>query len=73
LGCVSEWNNKKYLNYVDKIHNNISKEQLGIFLPREKDIINFNSQNNFSILITGIDTLIMIESLKKIYQLNEKN
>lgn len=73
LGCVAEWNNEVYLDYVSKIYNSLSKEQLGIFLPKEKDVINFESQDKFSILIIGIDTLMIIESLKKLYQLNEKN
>ena len=73
LGCVAEWNNKIYLEYISKIYNSISKDKLGIFLPKEKDITSFDFYNKFSILIIGMDTLMVSESLKKLYQLNENN
>jgi 2-keto-3-deoxy-L-rhamnonate aldolase RhmA len=57
-----------YLNYINKIYNVISLDKLGLFLPTSKDINNYKNLNKKrpNLLIWGMDTDFILESLKNI-------
>lgn len=58
LGCVGDWQNIKYKNYIEKIYNKISKNKIGIFLPTIKNIETVKRQDihEHGIVIIGMDT-----------------
>ena len=57
LGYPSEWQNEKYLLYIDRVRGIIPKEKLGIFLPTVNQVLESkNETTNYSLLISGMDT-----------------
>jgi len=69
LGCVGEWNNKKYLTYYEKIIGRIPISQLGIFLPKQEDIQHFLNTHNGprpEIIIWGMDAMFLSEKIKSL-------
>lgn len=57
LGCPSEWQNEKYLLYIDRVRGIIPKDKLGIFLPTVNQVLESkNETTNYSLLISGMDT-----------------
>jgi hypothetical protein len=65
LKIPGQFDNQIYLDYINRIYNVIPLDKLGIFLPYEKGI-NKSNENNPYILILGLDTDIILNSLKDI-------
>ena len=66
LDAPGEFDNHVYLRYIKRIYNTIPLDKLGLFLPY-KDYINLSkNQNQPHILILGLDTDIILNSLKNI-------
>jgi 2-keto-3-deoxy-L-rhamnonate aldolase RhmA len=57
-----------YLNYINKIYSMITLDKLGLFLPTKKDIDTYKKLNKErpNLLIWGMDTDFILESLKNI-------
>lgn len=64
LMCVEEFKNKKFVEYINKIKQKIPNEKLGIHIPKN---INENIQlyENFGFKCFGMDTTMLVESIKK--------
>lgn len=63
-----QFGNPIYLNYINNIYDVISLDKLGLFLPTKKDIDVYKNlnKNRPSLLIWGMDTDFILESLKNI-------
>jgi 2-keto-3-deoxy-L-rhamnonate aldolase RhmA len=63
-----QFGNPIYLDYINKIYDIISLDKLGLFLPTKKDIDAYKNlnKNRPSLLIWGMDTDFILESLKNI-------
>ena len=57
-----------YLNYINKIYSMITLDKLGLFLPTKNDIDTYKKLNKErpNLLIWGMDTDFILESLKNI-------
>jgi 2-keto-3-deoxy-L-rhamnonate aldolase RhmA len=68
LKIPGQFGDPVYLNYINKIYSHISLDKLGLFLPTKNDIDNYKSSNNPrpNLLIWGMDTNFILESLKNI-------
>ena len=65
LGCVEDFENEKYLNYIKKITNIIDKNNLGIHIP--KDVKNQHSKyKGYGFVALGMDTTMLIQQIKDI-------
>jgi 2-keto-3-deoxy-L-rhamnonate aldolase RhmA len=66
LNIPGQFDNPIYLKYLNSIYDNIPLDKLGMFLPYN-DYINLSeNQKQPHILILGLDTDIMLHSLKNI-------
>jgi 2-dehydro-3-deoxyglucarate aldolase len=66
LNIPGEFENPIYLEYINRIYNSIPLDKLGLFLPY-KDYINLSkNEKQPHILILGLDTDIILNSLKNI-------
>jgi 2-keto-3-deoxy-L-rhamnonate aldolase RhmA len=63
-----QFGNPIYLSYINKIYDAISLNKLGLFLPTKKDIDAYKNLNKErpNLLILGMDTDFILESLKNI-------
>ena len=63
-----QFGNPIYLSYINKIYDVISLNKLGLFLPTKKDIDAYKNLNKErpNLLILGMDTDFILESLKNI-------
>jgi 2-keto-3-deoxy-L-rhamnonate aldolase RhmA len=68
LKTPGQFGNSVYLSYINKIYDVISLDKLGLFLPTKKDIDNYKNLNKKrpNLLIWGMDTDFILESLKNI-------
>jgi 2-keto-3-deoxy-L-rhamnonate aldolase RhmA len=55
LGCPGEFDNKKYLNAIKTIENEINNDKLAIHIPRDIDE-NINKYKNYGLKCIGMDT-----------------
>lgn len=71
LGCVGDWQNKKYQDYMQTINNKIPSYRLGLFLPSMEIIRDFvdNNTNSCEFLILGLDTSFIKAGLQSIKEL----
>ena len=71
LGCVADWEDYLYKKYLQKIHDSIPYEQLGMFLPTTKNIDSFKKTNTYNpgILISGMDTEYIKSGLKTVWNM----
>lgn len=68
LGCPADWDNKKYLEYLNIIYTKIPQSKLGAFLPSQKDIeifINSKKERPF-LLVWGLDINFIMEGIKQL-------
>jgi 2-keto-3-deoxy-L-rhamnonate aldolase RhmA len=63
-----QFGNPIYLDYINTIYDVIPLDKLGLFLPTKKDIDTYKNlnKNRPSLLIWGMDTDFILESLKNI-------
>jgi 2-keto-3-deoxy-L-rhamnonate aldolase RhmA len=63
-----QFGNPIYLSYINKIYDAVSLNKLGLFLPTKKDIDAYKNLNKErpNLLILGMDTDFILESLKNI-------
>jgi 4-hydroxy-2-oxoheptanedioate aldolase len=68
LKVPGEFQNINFLEYLEKIRSSIPSSKLGMFLPTRKDIDNYlsNEREKAGMLILGMDTNFILESLKNI-------
>ena len=68
LNIPGQFDNPIYLEYINKIYNSIPLNRLGLFLPSRKDNTFYKNPNieKPNLLIWGIDTDLILESLEKI-------
>lgn len=68
LKIPGKFGDPTYLNYINKIYNTVSLDKLGLFLPTKKDIDTYKELNKErpNLLIWGMDTDFILESLKNI-------
>lgn len=64
LGCVGEWNNKEYKEYLGKI-NMIPKELRGVHLVKNEDIKSHNL-DGYGFYALGMDTTMLVDSIKNL-------
>ena len=64
LGCVGEWDNKKYKEYLEKI-NMIPKELRGVHLVKTEDIKS-HDLDGYGFYALGMDTTMLIDSIKNL-------
>ena len=68
LGCVEDFDNPKYIEYINKISDNISKEKLGIHLPKDVEK-HYSKYTDYGFTALGMDTTLLIEKLKVMEEL----
>lgn len=61
-----QFDNPIYLDYLNRIYNTIPSDKLGIFLPYETYINGKIDKNKHNILILGLDTDLILNSLKNL-------
>jgi 2-keto-3-deoxy-L-rhamnonate aldolase RhmA len=66
LNIPGQFDNKIYLEYIERIYKVIPLNKLGIFLPYEYNVNNKIKKINHYISILGLDTDIILNSLKNI-------
>ena len=64
LGCVAEWDNKEYKEYLEKI-NMIPKELRGVHLVKTEDIQS-HDLDGYGFYALGMDTTMIIDSIKNL-------
>tara|TARA_R100001015_G_C4588208_1_gene143954 strand:+ start:196 stop:873 length:678 start_codon:yes stop_codon:yes gene_type:complete len=64
LGCVGEWDNKEYKEYLEKI-NMIPKELRGVHLVKTEDIKS-HDLDGYGFYALGMDTTMLIDAIKKL-------
>ena len=65
LGCVEDFDNPKYIEYINKISDNIPKEKLGIHLPKDVEK-HYPNYKDYGFTALGMDTTLLIEKVKEI-------
>lgn len=66
LGKAGDFNHKTFINYMDIIFKKISTDKLGLFLPTFENIDNLSTETRPKILIWGMDTNFIINSIERI-------
>jgi 2-dehydro-3-deoxyglucarate aldolase len=68
LNIPGQFDNPIYLEYINKIYSSIPLDKLGLFLPSRKDNSAYKNPDieKPNLLIWGIDTDLILESLEKI-------
>tara|TARA_R110000851_G_scaffold127263_2_gene259216 strand:- start:18 stop:704 length:687 start_codon:yes stop_codon:yes gene_type:complete len=57
LNCPTDWENEKYLLHVDRFHDTIPQEKIGMFLPTVNQVLESKNETiNYSFLVSGMDT-----------------
>ena len=70
LGCVGEWQNEKYLNYLNKT-NVIPKKKRGVHLVRKEDIMQ-HDLTGYGFTALGMDTTILIDYVAELLKVEGK-
>jgi 2-dehydro-3-deoxyglucarate aldolase len=68
LGCTAQWEDKNFINYLNKIYNKIPLSKLGTFVPSTKDIELFKKEtrNKPELIIWGLDMDFIINGINNI-------
>jgi len=68
LGCVGDWTNKQYLNYLNKFEK-IPKAKRGTHLVKDNDIVEHNL-DGYGFIALGMDTTIIMDGIKQLDKYN---
>jgi len=67
LGIPADFDNEKYIKYLNKIHKKIPREKMAVHIPTniQKQL---NKYEGYGIRCFGIDTIGLIEYHKEIFK-----
>ena len=66
LGCVADWENKKYLDLIDKFNNEIPVEKRGVHIVSNISNEYKNKFKNYGFVAFGMDTTIIKSGINKL-------
>lgn len=66
LGCVADWQNKKYLELIDKFNKEIPIEKRGVHIVSNIENEYKNKFKNFGFVALGMDTTIINSEIKNL-------
>ena len=69
LGCVADWQNKKYLELIDKFNKEIPIEKRGVHIVSNIENEYKNKFKNFGFVALGMDTTIIKSEIKNLESL----
>ena len=69
LGCVADWQNKKYLELIDKFNKEIPIEKRGVHIVSNIENEYKNKFKNFGFVALGMDTTIIKSGIKNLESL----
>lgn len=69
LGCVADWQNKKYLELIDKFKNEIPAEKRGVHIVTNIEDEYKNKFKNYGFVALGMDTTMIKSELKRLESL----
>ena len=69
LGCVADWQNKKYLELIDKFNKEIPIEKRGVHIVSNIENEYKNKFKNFGFVALGMDTTVIKSEIKNLESL----
>ena len=69
LGCVADWENKKYLELIDKFNKEIPIEKRGVHIVSNIEHEYKNKFKNYGFIALGMDTTIIKSGIKNLESL----
>jgi 2-dehydro-3-deoxyglucarate aldolase len=69
LGCVADWENKKYLDVIEKFNKEIPIEKRGVHIVSNIEIEYKNKFKNYGFVALGMDTTIIKSEIKNLESL----
>ena len=66
LGCVADWENKKYLELIDKFNDEIPTEKRGVHIVSNIENEYKNKFKNYGFVALGMDTTIIKSGIKNL-------
>ena len=69
LGCVADWENKKYLELIEMFNKEIPVEKRGVHIVSNIENEYKNKFKNYGFLALGMDTIIIKSGIKNLESL----
>ena len=69
LGCVADWENKKYLELIEKFNKEIPIEKRGVHIVSNIESEYKNKFKNYGFVALGMDTIIIKSGIKNLESL----
>ncbi len=69
LGCVADWENKKYLELIEKFNKQIPVEKRGVHIVSNVESEYKNKFNNYGFVALGMDTILIKSGIKNLESL----
>lgn len=69
LGCVADWENKKYLELIEKFNKQIPVEKRGVHIVSNVESEYKNKFKNYGFVALGMDTILIKSGIKNLESL----